>query len=178
MKKSIALLVVIASIACGVWIYLKHRQKPPTKSAVVAYLLIEPAGPTEWLKKHRLTLKWRGEEITLPAAFKMEIAQGKEEKKGKTGGFGASPGLNNTIQLGQKEARVVVSPAADLYFTTDFPPLIHSVDNGDVLKSECLSRLLVGPPDFLQSYSGPDLSEDEYRKRLEVYGPIRTVRDD
>ncbi|KKM04662.1 hypothetical protein LCGC14_1761950, partial [marine sediment metagenome] len=78
------------------------------------------------------------------------------------------------IQLGRDKAKILVSPPTHVWFSNDFPQFSAT---GHVL--EFYTRLLIGPSDFLQGYTGPGrLSEDEYRKRLKAYGPIRSVHDD
>jgi hypothetical protein len=160
-------LVAVAAIASAIWLCVQYSASRP-KPKVSVYLLVEPVGPSEWLESHRLTIQWRGEEIPLPAAFKMEDGQAT------SGGFGAPPGFNETIQLGKDQAKVLVSPATEIYFSNDQPRL--SVTPQEI---QCLNRLLIGPPGFLQEYGGAEsLSEDEYFGRIKECVWIRTVRDD
>ena len=152
------------AIACLILLgiaVLLHRFLPRDTAPVPElhqYLIIDPVGPEDFLKTHRIILKSQVRNISLPAIFRTT-----RKRNGQPASLGRSGGpLSSEIDLAGTIATVEVEPPVRLTLSYDAPLIVFDESGFNVFM-----RLAVGPDEYIQKTQLPlRLTEQQFRRRL------------
>ena len=77
------------------------------------YLLVSVEGPPEWVKKHRIFIRWQGKNEFLPVVFRVAGAGDKMQ-------LGAAPEFKRSLEIGDTKVPVQVEPATKFRVSNEF----------------------------------------------------------
>lgn len=113
MVRFIALVgLVVVSVAA----FLLFRPASPSQGELQIkhrYLLVSVEGPLEWVKNHRIFIRWQGKVESLPVVFRVTGAGDKMQ-------LGAAPEFKRSLEIGDAELPVQVEPATKFRVSNEF----------------------------------------------------------